>query len=98
MAPRRWRGVRIAFADVFGARALLLTARGILEGLGPDEEGVGRPCIPPQDFGVVATDRPKANLDFNIPPELGTGLASFGVGGCSAELVADIDVKLGVVS
>jgi hypothetical protein len=40
-----------------------------------------------------------ANLDLNIPPEPEMGLAFFGVGGCSAELVTDIEfVKLGVVS
>jgi hypothetical protein len=99
VAPNRWSAVRFAFEDVFGVEALFLTARGILEDLEDDETGVERPRVLPGDFEVEMLAALNANLDFNIPPEPGMGLASFGVGGCSAELVADIEVvKLGVVS
>lgn len=47
VAPSRWRGVRLAFMVVFGAGTLLLMARGILEGLAVDEDGVGKPCERP---------------------------------------------------
>jgi hypothetical protein len=99
VAPNRWSGVMFGFVDVFGVGALFLTARGILEGLEYDEIGVERPRVLPGDFGVEVLAALNANLDFSIPPEPGMELASFGVGGCSAELVADIEVvKLGVVS
>ena len=45
VAPNLCSGVSIAFMDVFGAGTLFLTARGILEGLGDIDIGVGRLCV-----------------------------------------------------
>jgi hypothetical protein len=73
----------------------VLVARGIFEGRWEaDDAGVGTPWVM-LDFGVAAN----ANLSFSFSIGAGTEVVSVGVGGCSSELVKDVDpVRLGAVS
>ena len=98
-APRRWRGVSLAFVengDGFAPGTLGLTARGIIEGrFESDDAGVGRPWTLVLDLGVAA----KLNLSFNFLIGAGAEVVFGGVGGCSSILVKDAEaVRLGAVS
>ena len=47
----------------FNIDGLDLTASGILDGLGDEDTGVGRPCVIAVDFGV---DVPDENENFSL--------------------------------
>lgn len=114
VAPRRWSGVKVFLVErfcLFGARSLtlrgplVLIAKGILDGRVDADGGVGRPCIPNFDFrsmtelGVDASVELKKKHPLGFPVTLGRKESSPGDGGCSSELVVDIEgVRPGVES